>query len=583
MKKTFLLILLSFLVSACTGQDKKLDNSVPLFGNIDESRLDSSISIILKLLPDSILPDLPEIRNHYELSKYKPNWVIDNQQQKLDTLLLYISRCEEHGIPTVALNVDTLVLLNRKLKNNDLTYSEIACLDIMANEAFIRYTRALSFGLFSPKKICPNYYYNTLEPDSTFVNDCFIAQKSGLDRFLEAIQIQSAEYVALQKERKKLLRLTDTDTIPIPLLKDKETIKAGKSHPAIPSIEQKLKAKGYLPANYLNPQKTELNKSILNALNKFWYKTGLKPDNEIGNFTIRELNKSPKDYLKQIDVNLERLRWKAARLSGRKYIHVNVADMRLKAYRNDTVALSMKVCVGKAPENKTPFLQSAINQIILNPIWSVPKSIVVKEISKIAVRDTSYLRRHKMRVYRNGSEVNPSSSDWAKVSETFQPYKLIQDSGQINSLGRIKFNFPNKFSVYLHDTNAKSAFQRHNRAVSHGCVRVEKPLELAYYCLPDINLKNVQSKEYRDLYQDKIRYSIRMKPVSKKGLELLKCDPQQLKTGNIGLNPSIPILIDYYTCFASNTGEVVYRNDIYDLDKYIDQALQHKYTVNLCD
>jgi murein L,D-transpeptidase YcbB/YkuD len=583
MKKTFLLILLSFLVSACKGQDKKLDNSVPLFGNIDESRLDSSISTILKLLPDSTLPDLSRIRKHYKLTKYKAEWVIADQQQKLDTLLFYILRCEEHGIPSATLNADTLVLLNRKLKNNDLTYSEIACLDIMANEAFIRYTRALSFGLFSPKKICPNYYYNTQEPDSTFINECFIVQKSGLDRFLAAIQTQSAEYLALQNERKKLLQLTDGDTIPIPLLKDKETIKAGKSHPVIAAIEQKLKAKGYLPANYINPQKSELNKFTLKALNRFWYKTGLKPDNEIGNYTIKELNKSPKDYLKQIDVNLERLRWKATRLPGRKYIHVNVADMRLKAYRNDTAALSMKVCVGKAPENKTPFLQSSINQIILNPTWSVPKSIVVKEISKIAVRDTSYLRRHKIRVYRNGAEVNPSSADWAKVSEKFQPYKLIQDSGQINSLGRIKFNFPNKFSVYLHDTNVKSAFQRHGRAVSHGCVRVEKPLDLAYYCLPDINPKNEQIKEYRDLYQDKIRYSIRMKPVGKKGLELLKSDPQQLKTGNIGLNPSVPIFIDYFTCFTDNTGQVVYRNDVYDLDKYIDQALQHKYPVNLCD
>ena len=152
--------------------------------------------------------------------------------------------------------------------------------------------------------------------------------------------------------------------------------------------------------------------------------------------------------------------------------------MTLKAFRNDTLALKMKVCVGKAPKNKTPFLRSNIYEIILNPTWSIPNSIVIKETAVAAAKDSSYLRRHKIRVFRKGKEVHPGKDEWAKVTKDHQPYKLVQDSGSNNALGRIKFNFSNKFSVYLHDTNAKGAFARHNRAVSHGCVRVEKPLYL---------------------------------------------------------------------------------------------------------
>ncbi|MCE5331209.1 MAG: L,D-transpeptidase family protein [Bacteroidales bacterium] len=576
-KVCFVQLTFIFATCSCSGSTAKFDNVIPNYNRIDEQRLDSAIKQILEMLPDSLSPELKWVKLQYSSRDFEPEWVYPSSNyEKIDTLISFLSKTNEHGIMPEQFDLDNLILLNQKLKQNNLSYVKLALMEIKASNAYLRYCKALNFGLFLPKEISPNYYFETLTIDSTFVRKCFNEKKTYFNRYLKQIQPALPDYLQLQSERKKYACLADSAFVPIPALPGKETIKKGSVHPIIPLISSRLMITGELPYNqkYLSHNQI-FDSNLLKAINTFRTKTGQYIDEEIGNNTIRALNYTFTDYVNKIDANLERLRWKPAKPLGNKYIRVNVADMTLKAFRHDTLALRMKVCVGKSPKNKTPFLRSNIYEVVLNPTWSIPNNIVIKETSKLAEKDTAYLRRNKIRVFRNGIEIQPRDINWSKISENYQPYTLVQDSGNINALGRIKFNFSNKFSVYLHDTNSKSAFNRHNRAISHGCVRVEKPLELSYFCLPEYDRKNKSKTENRELLQDKIHHSIHLKVKSKKGKETLETLPETMKLKRIGLFPSVPILIDYSTCFTDKNGKMTFRDDLYEMDKYIINNLKN--------
>lgn len=563
-----------FFVVSCTNSTHKLDTVVPDYEAVNIERLDSALKQMLDLLPDSATAELPWAKLHYSTNNFTPEWVFPvSNSAKIDTLLNYLSKSEVHGIPAEQFDLDTLIILNNQLKEKSLSYSGMAFLEIKTSVAFLRYCKVLTFGLFQPKNISPNYYYSTLSIDTIFTTNSFKHKNSNLNLFLTQVQPVNADYLNLQAARKTYLQLTDSVFTPIPVLNKKETIKLGSTHNSISLIARRLMISGELPYGNQSDYKT-FNKEILLAINKFRTKTGLFIDNEIGNNTIRLLNLTFKEYVDKIDVNLERLRWKPTKSLGKKYIRVNVADMTLKAFRNDTLALKMNVCVGKAPKNKTPFLRSNIYEVILNPTWGIPNSIVIKETAIAAAKDTSYLRRHKIRVFRRGVEIHPGKVEWSKINKNYQPFTLVQDSGDINALGRIKFNFSNKFSVYLHDTNSKGAFNRHNRAVSHGCVRVEKPLELSYFCLPEFDTTNPLKTDERAFLQDKIRRSIHLQPLSLKGIETLATSAEKMQLKKVSLYPNIPIMIDYFTCFSAKSGKVVFRDDIYELDKYVIENLR---------
>ena len=575
-----LLIIISVYFTSCSYTSNQLDTTVPDYEAINETRLDSAIRQMAYLLPDSAVSELFWAKLQYASGNYSPEWTFPaSNNSKTDTLLSYLAISEEHGIDPEQFDYDTLQILNKKFKEQKLSYSGIALLELKATIAFLRYSKAMCFGLYKPQDISPNYYFSTATIDSTFTIKAFEQKKLHLHHFLEQIQPRKNEYLKIQSARKSYLKLKDSVFTVIPSLKRNEIIHLGDSHQLIPFIAKRLIISGELRLNQQKPAIHMIfDKEMQLAINKFGNKNGIITGSTINNNTIKALNMTFKEYLHKMDVNLERMRWKPAKSLGKKYILVNVADMTLKAFRNDTVALKMKVCVGKAPKNKTPFLRSNIYEIILNPTWSIPSSIVVKETAIAAAKDSSYLRRHKIRVFRKGKEVHPGKEEWAKVTKNYQPYKLVQDSGSNNALGRIKFNFANKFSVYLHDTNAKGAFGRQNRAVSHGCVRVEKPLDLSYFCLPDID-KNDEIKTKKRLSMvDNIRHSILMQPLNTQITETSTAPQLPVKLKKVSLYPNIPIWINYFTCFTTESGKVVFREDIYALDHYIIEHL-HRFPV----
>ena len=244
-----------------------------------------------------------------------------------------------------------------------------------------------------------------------------------------------------------------------------------------------------------------------------------------------------------IKVNLERLRWKNKPLEE-KYVLINIADYSLDVMDKGKSILNMKVCVGEA-DKQTPQLNSRIYSVQVNPIWNIPASIARNEISKYATNDRYYLENNNIIVYKQDKRVyNTESIDWSTVD--VGSYSFKQRPGQQNSLGKIKFLFKNESSVYLHDTPVKSAFKKKIRAVSHGCVRVEKPLELAL-ALFNKGPKYDQIKSGMQSGYPRAKY--------------------------IGLPEQVPISITYYTARTTAKGGILFSPDIYGLDEVLYTAM----------
>jgi murein L,D-transpeptidase YcbB/YkuD len=212
-----------------------------------------------------------------------------------------------------------------------------------------------------------------------------------------------------------------------------------------------------------------------------WQKThGLKSDGKLSPALFARMNRTSADTFLQVALTLDRYKTMAALPAA--YVWVNIPSYRLDVVEEDTVVLTSKVVVGK-PETRTPVLTSVISDMITYPLWHIPNSIIVKDILPALKKDPGYLARKGFSLVDNDhNEIDPYTVDWTKYKKGI-PYTVIQGSGDANALGVIKFNFPNKYSVYLHDTNQREFFSRAKRALSHGCVRVASWEDLSRYLL----------------------------------------------------------------------------------------------------
>lgn len=281
------------------------------------------------------------------------------------------------------------------------------------------------------------------------------------------------------------------------------------------------------------------------------------------------LSDTSKGKLKLILVNMERLRWKLPD-AGTEYVEVNIPDFALTWFQNGDTLTRMKVCVGAGKDSiknhETPILFSKLNAVQVNPVWNIPVSIAQNEIYNQASGDPFYLSNNNMRVYYKGKlVVDPDTIQWSHYSKSNLPFQFKQGSGAGNALGKFKFIFDNGSSIYLHDTNNKSAFNKSNRAISHGCVRVEKPLEFAQLL---VNNKN---------QFDQLRMEVNLPPLdtTKMGLYRKKLAKKVDTNTVFVLKPSwfepkkpIPLFINYVTAWWQN-GVLQVRPDVYGLDEIL--------------
>jgi len=301
------------------------------------------------------------------------------------------------------------------------------------------------------------------------------------------------------------------------------------------------------------------------------------------------LNSKNDSIKKVLLINMERLRWVLPDV-GKQFIQVNIPDFRLVFFDGKDTLTAMKVCVGgpkdldydaqykvfektgdikDRPENReTPMLFSNIKKLYTNPVWNIPESIAQTEVYTMIRRSSNYLKRKNIAVYYKNKKIeNPSTIRWYKYDRSNFPFLFVQQPSSDNSLGRLKFIFPNSSSVYLHDTNFKQGFKLKNRAISHGCIRVENPLKLA-------ELLVVDTAKY-----DSIRKELRLKPLRNyagqpvSSFKAGQVPQKDLAPVRFSPKAETPILVTYFTAWSENN-KIEYRPDIYKLDEKLWAAMK---------
>jgi murein L,D-transpeptidase YcbB/YkuD len=291
------------------------------------------------------------------------------------------------------------------------------------------------------------------------------------------------------------------------------------------------------------------DEALEQALKRFQTRYGLTADGVLDTTTRAELNVSADRRVEQLEVNLERWRWLPQDL-GRRHIIVNIPAFELEVVEKDAVVLAMRVVVGR-PYQHTPVFSETMRYLVLNPYWEVPHDIAVQDVLPHIKRDFSYLSQQQMQMYKGwgpaAQVIDPATVNWSAITPASFPFRLSQDPGPVNALGRIKFMFLNKFNVYLHDTPARPLFDEAQRDFSHGCIRIQKPLELALYLL------RKDPKWNRDA--------------------LLRA-LNEVKDRSLPLPEPIPIHLLYWTAWADENGTIEFRRDIYGQDAPLLAALR---------
>jgi murein L,D-transpeptidase YcbB/YkuD len=327
-----------------------------------------------------------------------------------------------------------------------------------------------------------------------------------------------------------------------------EALRPGEASERVPALRARLAASGDLPPTRVPPADPVYDPDLEAAVLFFQSRHGLTADGVVGERTLAALNVPVALRIDQVRVNLERWRWLPADL-GERHLRVNIAGFGLQAFEAGRVELESRVIVGKA-YTRTPVFSDEVTYLVVNPYWYVPASIAGHEILPRVQADRSYLAREGLQVLDgtgpSARALDPAAIDWGALSAGRLPYVFRQRPGPGNSLGRIKFMFPNPYNVYLHDTPAKALFERDVRTFSHGCIRMERPLDLAAWLL-----------------RDDPRWS-------RERLEALIASGAQQ---TVRLPEPVPIHVQYWTAWADGQGAIHLRDDVYDRDGAVLRAL----------
>ena len=294
-----------------------------------------------------------------------------------------------------------------------------------------------------------------------------------------------------------------------------------------------------------NNKTNKFDDSLEFAIKRFQKRNGYREDGIVRGKTQNALKEPIDKYIRILLINMERCQWVPVAVKG-DYIAVNIPAFKLYVYKDDNIAWSCKVVVGKE-STSTAIFNDEIESIVFNPYWHMPKSILQKETFPAIKSNSNYLVEHNMEVVNNkGKIIKASTINWEKYNGYNFPYSIRQRPGSYNSLGKIKFLFPNSYDIYLHDTPAKSLFGENKRDFSHGCIRIEEPLKLAEYLLRnDTNYSAESIKRIIDTGKEKY----------------------------IRLKPRIPIFIAYFTAWVDREGILNFRDDVYHHDEKMTKFL----------
>lgn len=474
----------------------------------------------------------------YSNSKNVPLWSKDGKWLPLgDSLYDFIRDSKLYGLFPEDYHFDQLSVIHKDISEDSSEQNARrdamlwARSDVMMTDAFFHLLKDIKLGRLPQDSI-------TLRKDSVLTEKFYLQQldsfqKSGnLAYTVSKLEPDIKAYQLLKKGIGSFLKNYDDKVytyIPSPS-------QDPKNYRSI--LQKRLYEGGIIKADSVALDSTQLS----NALKRYQEQKGLEADGKIGSQTLRSLNTTDRERFVRIAITMDRFK-KLPPEMPEKYVWVNLPAFSLQVWDSGNVILTSRIVCGKTA-TRSPVLTSAISELITYPKWTIPSSIIEKEVLPGVKKNPKYFQKKGYGVFDSkGREINPDSIDWNKYEKRI-PFNIIQGSGDANALGVMKFNFSNKYAVYLHDTNERYLFSRNDRAMSHGCIRVQ-----AWQQLSDFVVQNDNSDGKAAIRMDSIQHWLKKK-----------------EKHSIAIRNKVPLYIRYFTCEGKN-GKVIFYDDIYGEDK----------------
>jgi murein L,D-transpeptidase YcbB/YkuD len=496
-----------------------------------------------------------ELPRFYEGRGFQPAWVGPaGPGDVVESLVRALSRSALDGLNPHDYHHDRIRALIASARGEDgsdegLTASQLADLDLLLTDAFLLYAAHLVGGRVDPVAIHPEWSAVRREADLVAALDSALAD-GDIEAALESLLPRHAEYRRLRATLERYRRIAASGGWPeIPA----RTLRSGREDDAVPLLRTRLRLSGDLAVPgeddadgaAAGADDRRFGPDLEAAVRRFQARHGLEQDGIVSLETSAVMNTPVEDRIRQLELSLERWRWLPREL-GERHIRVNIAGFDLDVFEGDTVVFSTRVMVGQR-FRRTPVFSDRMTYLVLNPTWTIPPGILEQDKLPLIRRDVDYLRQNRIRVFApSGQEVPASSVDWSAMTGN-TGYRLRMEPGPENPLGQVKFMFPNQYSVYLHDTPSRELFDRNRRDFSSGCIRVERPLELATYLLGS------DPRWSRERIDAALR------------------NPAEQ---TVPLPRAVPVHLLYWTAWAETDGTVHFREDVYGRDAALDAAMR---------
>jgi murein L,D-transpeptidase YcbB/YkuD len=484
-----------------------------------------------RLIAAQALPTL------YELHGYQPFW----DAPRIASLINVIRGSSADGLTPADYHLAALEKLAAATARSPL---QSAQLDLLATDAYTVLLCHLYFGKADPVAIDSRWNFDRRQIEARDVPQ-FVFDALSRPDIASALDEARPDHWMYKKFTDALSAYRAIEKAGgWPTVADGPTLRRGVTDARVTNLRLRLVA-SHDAAGDLS-EGTLFDEPLEAALKRFQARHFLPADGSVGPETRRELNVSVTQRINQIRVNLERARWLLHHVPGEDFVIVDVAGFEVRYVRNHAVAWRSRAQVGKS-YRQTPIFRSAIQEVVVNPTWTVPPGILQNDILPAVRRDPSYLQKKGLRVIdREGRDVESGSVDFAKYTGANFPYMIRQDPGPTNALGQVKIMFPNPYLVYLHDTPSQRLFENERRAFSSGCIRTERPLELAELLLAPSGNWNRAS---------------------------IDAAVSAGKTRTIRLTKPVPVLLLYWTVDRNDRDEIVFKPDPYGRDPKLLKAI----------
>ena len=476
------------------------------------------------------------ISQFYKANGYSPIWTGrgGRDRARRQALLEAFSNANNHGLPQAAYDTELLKANLRRVKSE----RDLGRIEVELSKLFLAYARDVQTGILVPSRIDSGIVRKV--PLRSRLDLLTNFAKSSPAGYIKSLAPSSPEYKRLMKQKLTMERLLAKGgwgaTVP------GKKLEPGQSGNAVVALRNRLIKMGYLRKNASAKYDANLQK----AVQQFQLAHGLNPDGVAGAGTLKEVNVSPERRLASIIVAMERERWTNME-RGKRHIWVNLTDFTAKIIDNGKVTFQTRSVVGaNSKDRRSPEFSDVMEHMVINPTWNVPRSIAIKEYLPLMQKDPN-AAGHLNLIDQSGRIVSRAEMDFTQYTEVDFPFDLKQPPSRRNALGLVKFMFPNKHNIYLHDTPAKNLFARETRAYSHGCIRLSDPFDFAYALL------RKQTRNPEELFGS----------ILATGVENV-----------VPLEKQVPVHLVYRTAIAPPKGNMNYRRDIYGRDARVFKALQ---------